>query len=316
MMTMRMIRGMAVLRTVMVAAALSASAFAQAERAIMQREANIYVSPDVKSQKLGRVTRGREVVILETSRTFVKVLGELDNARNVSGWIVDKGIVRTSTPNGDKILFGEAIDAENQATRRGGRKGADKDALRLYYRMAEYFPKSDIAGEALWRAADIRWQLDKADVMSRRSAKEMDPHLRGEIPEEWMKEVQKKFPGSKWADLAAYSRLDRKLCGEWQGLAKCPEKESEMYEEYVQEHPQSPKAAEALHEAAYRQAALVEIYRERGDSGKSEAAKTKARALLQRIIALNPPPGEWVYRAQRLLFMLDQGIPTFGPALE
>ncbi len=303
-------------RVVILVIVLAGSAFAQAERAIMQREANIYVSPDVKSQKMGKVTRGREVVLLETSRTFVKVLAELDNDRSVSGWIVDKGIVRTSTPNGDKILFGEAVDAENEATRRGGRKGADKDALRLYYRLAEYFPKSDVAGEAAWRAADIRWQLDKADVNSRRSAKEMDPHMRGEIPEEWMKEVQKKFPGSKWADQAAYARLDRKLCGEWQGLPKCPEKEAEMYEEYVKEHPQSPKAAEALHEAAWRQAALIEIYRERGDTGKADAAKTKARALLQRIIGSYAQQGDWAYRAQRLLFMLDQGVPTYGPALE
>ncbi|HUR37459.1 MAG TPA: hypothetical protein VM009_06560, partial [Terriglobales bacterium] len=263
---------------------MSACAFAQAERAIMQREANIFVSPDVKSQKLGKVTRGREVVLLETSRNFIKVLGELDNDRNVSGWILDKGIIRTSTPNGDKILFGEAVDSENEASRRGGRRGADKDALRLYYRTAEYFPKSDIAGEALWRAADIRWQLDKADVNSRKSAKEMDPRMRGEMPDEWMKEVQKKFPNTKWADLATYARLDTKLCGEWQGLAKCPENESEMYEKYVKEHPQSPKAGEALYEAAWRQAALIEIYRERSDAGKSGTAKAKARALAQQII--------------------------------
>lgn len=307
---------MKVFRLGLIVVALSALAFAQAERAVMQREATLYVSPEVKSQKLGRVARGREVVILDTSRAFVKVLGELENARNVSGWILDKGVVRTSTPNGDKILFGEAVDSENQATRRGGRKGADKDALRLYYRMAEYFPKSDIAGEALWRAADIRWQLDKADVNSRRSSREMDPRMRGEIPEEWMKEVQKKFPETKWASMAAYARLDRKLCGEWQGLPKCPEKESEMYEEYVKEHPQSPKAAEALHEAAWRQAALIEIYRERGDTGRSEAAKGKARALAQRIITQYAPQADWQYRAQRLIFMLDQGIPTYGPAIE
>ncbi|MEO6120161.1 MAG: hypothetical protein ABIP12_05670 [Terriglobales bacterium] len=304
------------IRVITVVVLLVGSAFAAAERAVMQREASLYVSPDVKSQKLGKVLRGREVVVIETSRTFVKVLAELDNNRNVSGWIVDKGVVRASTPNGDKVLFGEAVYAESEATRRGGRKGADREALRLYYRTAEYFPKSDIAGEALWRAADIRWQLEKADVMTRRSAKEIDPKLRGEINEEWMKEVQKKFPGTKWASLAAYARLDRKLCGEWQGLPKCPENEAEMYQEYVKEHPQSPKAAEALYEAAWRQAALVEIYRERGDNGKAEAAKTKARALAQQIISQSSQHGDWVFRAQRLAYMLDQGIPTYGPALE
>lgn len=289
---------------------------AQAERGAMQREAYIYVAPDVKSQRLGKMLRGREVVLIDTSRGFIKVLGELDNDRNVSGWIVDKGIVRANTPNGDKILFGEAVDSENEASRRGGRRGADRDALRLYYRTYELFPKSELAGEALWRAADIRWQLDKVDVMARKSAKEMDARLRQEITDDWMKEVQKKFPNTKWADLAAYARLDNKLCGEWQGLPKCPENESEMYEKYVKEHPNSPKAAEALHNAAWRQAALVEIYRERGDNGKSEAAKAKARALAQQIVALQPKDGDWIYRAHRLIYMLEQGIPTFGPALE
>jgi len=293
-------------------------AAAQAERGAMQREAYIYVAPDVKSQRLGKMLRGREVVVIETSRGFIKVLGELDNDRNVSGWILDKGIVRANTPNGDKVLFGEAVDSENEASRRGGRRGADRDALRLYYRVYELFPKSELAGEALWRAADIRWQLEKVDVMSRKSAKEMDARLRQEITDDWMKEVQKKFPGTKWADLAAYARLDNKVCGEWQGLPKCPENESEMYEKYVKEHPNSPKAAEALYNAAWRQAALVEIYRERGDTGKSEAAKSKARALAQQIIglAMGAKEGDWAYRAQRLIYMLEQGIPTYGPALE
>ncbi len=282
----------------------------------MQREASIYVSPDVKAPKLGKVLRGREVVVIETSRQFIKVFAELENDRDVTGWIIDKGVVRASTPNGDKILFGEAVDSENEASRRGGRKGADRDALRLYYRTAEYFPKSEIAGEALWRAADIRWQLEKADVMSRKSAKEMDPRLRQEITEDWMKEVQKKFPGTKWADLASFAKIDNKLCGEWQGLPKCPEKEAEMYETYVKEHPQSPKAAEALYEAAWRQAALMEIYRERGDTGKAEGAKAKARSLAQQAVSQYPQQGDWPYRAQRLIYMLDQGIPTYGPAVE
>lgn len=294
----------------------SFAAFAQAERAIMQREANLYVSPDVKSQKLGEVTRGREVAILATSHNFIKVLASLENSRNVSGWMVDKGVVRTSTPNGDKVLFGEAVESENEASRRGGRKGADKDALRLYYRLAEYFPQSPLAGESLWRAADIRWQLDKADVYSRKSSKEREAFLRSQIDDEWMKEVQKKFSGTKWSDLAAYSRLDNKVCGEWQGLPKCPENEAEMYEKYVKEHPQSPKAAEALYEAAWRQSALIEIYRERGDNSKSASAKAKSRDLAQQIIASYSQQGEWQYRAQRLIYMLEQNIPSYGIAQE
>ena len=38
------------------------------------------------------------------------------------------------------------MDSEAQASRRGGRKFAAQDALRLYERLAEYFPKSPYAG--------------------------------------------------------------------------------------------------------------------------------------------------------------------------
>ena len=41
-----------------------------------------------------------------------------------------------------------------------------------------------------------------------------------------MKQVIKKFPGTKWADLAAYHLIDNKLCGEWEAQAKCPEMEA------------------------------------------------------------------------------------------
>ena len=36
----------------------------------------------------------------------------------------------------------------------------------LYQRMADFFPQSPLAPEAAWRSADIRWQLQKADVFS------------------------------------------------------------------------------------------------------------------------------------------------------
>src|SRR5437868_74661 len=111
------------------------------ERAVSVRSANLYLSPDTNSQKLATVERGREVAVLEHSGPqWLHVLASLGGERDVSGWILDKGLVRKTTPNGDQILFGEGADSEAEASRRGGRKGADKDALRLYYRVAEYFP--------------------------------------------------------------------------------------------------------------------------------------------------------------------------------
>ena len=282
------------------------------ERAVSVRSANLYLSPDTSSQKLGTVERGREVAVLERSGTqWLHVLASLGQDRDVSGWVLDKGMVRKTTPNGDQILFGEGADSEAEASRRGGRKDADKDALRLYYRVAEYFPNSPLAGEAAFRSADIAWQLDAEDMRRRPSAKEKDPYMRHQMDEEEMRKVEKKYRGTKWSDLAAFNLIDNKLCGDWQGDPKCPEKETSIYEKYVADHPQSPKAAEALYDAAWRQSALIEIYREREDQKKSEQARARATDLAQRAVQ-QYANSDFAYRAQRLLYLLQQKIATYG----
>ena len=304
--------------TLLVAAPLSLAA---TERGVMVRVAQIYISPDTNSPKIAIIDRGREVAVIEKSRDWLHVLAtlaeptEISEGRDVSGWILDKGVVRAATRNGDKVLFGEAVASEQEAGRRGGRKGADKDALRLYYRAAEYFPQSPVAGEALYRAADIRWQIDRADLFGRPSGRGAPRDRLYGIDEDLMKQVIKKFPHSKWADLAAYHLLDNKLCGDWQGESKCPEKEAEVYEKYADEHPQSPVAAEALYNAAYRRSALIELYKNDGKSSHIGDAKAKAVALAQRVIA-NFPQSDWANRAQTLLYKLEQGIPTYGTAVE
>ncbi|MBV9435640.1 MAG: SH3 domain-containing protein [Acidobacteria bacterium] len=299
-----------------------ASADQNTERAVSVRAANLYISPDTHSQRLAVVDRGREVAVLERSGSqWVHVLASLggdrslgldpdqDEGRDVSGWMLDKGLVRKNTPNGDQIVFGEAADSEAEASRRGGRKGADKDALRLYYRVAEYFPNSPVAGEAAYRSADIGWQLDLQDMRSRPSAKEKDPYMRHQMDEEQMRHVESKYKGTKWADLAAFDLIDNKLCGDWQGDTKCPEKETSIYEKYASEHPQSPKAAEALYDAAWRQSALIEMYREAENQKKSDESRAHAIGLAQRALQ-QYPNSDFAYRAQLLLYLLQQGIPT------
>lgn len=306
------------------------AAFAQTpERGIMVREAQLYVSPDSGSQRLAKVGRGREVAVIERSHDFIKVLAEIkdapkigfydENARGLSitGWMYDKGVVRASTPNGDKILFGEGADSEAEASKLHGRRGAAEDAMRLYGEASEYFPNSPLAGEALWRSADIRWQLDRADAATRKSSRERDAVMRPQIEDRYLREVQKKFPNTKWADMAAYDKLDQKVCGEWEGLPKCPEDESGMYEKYVKEHPTSPKNAEALYEAAWRQAALVDIYKTRNEDAKSGNAKTHALNLCQQIESqYAQATGDWVQRAARLRYILEQNISTYGNAVD
>ena len=297
----------------------------QKEQGTVIDEVQMYVSPDLNSQKLARATRGRDVpLVMERTKIgdqlwahvliIVDVDRERETNRQITGWVPSKDVISTATPNADQIIFGEAVDSENQAEMRGGRKHAAEDAMRLYYRIYDYWPNSPLAGEALWRAADVRWQLEKADVRLRPSSREMSPDLRTPIDDEPMKLVMKKYPHTKWSDLAAYDLIDNKLCGSWKGETHCPEKESELYEKYAREHPQSPKVAEALFNAAWRQAALVQMYGAQHEKERDKARK-KAMELAQEAAAKSsagdPKLADWKPRAMELMYSLQQGIPTY-----
>ena len=304
---------------------LSSSAMA-AERGTIIRKAVLYVAPDVSSAKLATADRGREAVVLERTPGWVHVIATLMDAaynpdpdapgtRNVTGWMLDKGYITELTAKGDQILFGEAAECENEASRSHGRRGAASDARRLYYRVFDLFPKSPLAGEALFRAADVQWQLDKEDMQSRPSYKAMSPQDRQPINEDAMRLVHKKFPGTKWADMAAFEMLENKMCGDWAGASKCPEKEAEVYEKYGNEHPASPNAAEAYCNAAYRWAAIMAIYSGEGQSKKIPDAQKRAVAAAQKALATNSSP-EWNSKAERLIYMAEKNIPMYGTAVE
>jgi len=316
------------LRFLYLAAALlfsAALASAQAPHGTLVHEETIRVSPSADAAKLGEAARGHELVLLDTSREWVHVeailaephrdrdTDEEIEGKTITGWVLGKAFVSNSTPNGDKIVFGEAADSEDQASRRRGRRDAAQDAMRLYYRIYDLFPTSPLAAEGLYRAADIRWQIERSDVMTRPSARERDAYLRGQIDEEWMKLVIKKFPGAKWADLAAFHLIENKLCGDWQGASKCPEKEAEIYEKYSSEHEQSPAAPEALYNAAWRRSALIEIYKTEANQKKADESKNRALALAQKVVS-QYPQSDWSLRAQRLIFYVQQGVPTWGNA--
>jgi hypothetical protein len=275
------------------------------------RVAPIYLSPDSSSQKLVDLDRGREVIFLGTSGKWAHVEANVTEERIVTGWMENTGLVQSSTPDGDKVLFGEAVDSEDEASRQHGRRYAAQDAMRLYAEVAELFPNSPLAGEGMYRSADIRWQIEKADVMSLPSAREQESYLRRGMNEDYFKKVIKKFPGTRWAYLAAFHFIDNKLCGDWQAQSKCPAKEAEIYENYAKDFPQSPALAQALYQAAYRWSALIEIYKTEENLKKSDEAKNRAIADAQRAIS-QAGQSDWGSRAQRLLYMIQQGIPTFG----
>jgi outer membrane protein assembly factor BamD (BamD/ComL family) len=299
-------------------------AAAQAQRGTLVHEETMRVAPSADSAKVGDAARGRELIVLDTSGGWVHVEAflipprhdegateEEEEGKTVTGWVSGKAFISATTQDGDRVIFGEAADSEEEASRRRGRRDAAQDAMRLYYRLYDLMPTSPLAPEALYRAADIRWQVERADVMTRPSARERDSYMRGQMQEDWMKLVIKKYPGTKWADLAAFRMIENRLCGEWEGLTKCPDKEAELYENYAREHAQSSAAPEALYDAAWRRSVLIEMYKTEPNQKKAAESKDHAIALAQKIIS-QYGQSDWALRAQRLIFYIQQGIPTYG----
>ena len=298
-------------------------------RAAALRVTILYVAPDKQSQKVDRVQIGREMVVAEKSGPWIRVYANTDqqllreqrdtpilgsddeNQPPISGWMEAKGIVVENTPDGDRILMGEAANQEALAQDPRGPIHAAQSARLLYRRLVEMFPNSPLVLEAAWRTADIQWQLDKAEQRTRPSAKEREAWLRDPIDESEMKKIIKQNPRTRQADLAAFDMLDNKLCGDWQGEAKCPEKESELYEKYAFEHPESPRAALALYQAAYRQAVLVDMYAADDNQSRSRAAAAHARELAKQLKE-RFPASDYSSRAGTLVYKLDEGIPVYG----
>ncbi len=90
----------------------------------------------------------------------------------------DRGIVIESTPDGDQVLMGEAANEEAAASDPRGAANAAQIARLLYRRVVEMFPNSPLAAEAAWRAADIQWQIQKADQARVLQPRNRTPYMR------------------------------------------------------------------------------------------------------------------------------------------
>lgn len=293
----------------------------------MLHTATVYVNPDANSDKVSEVTPGHEVVIIDRSGPWVKVFANTDveekntddepefaeneNAVPRSGWIRNKGVVSSATAKGDVLLYGAAASAEAEAAEPHAAKIAAGSAHLLYRRVAEYFPNSSLAPESAWRSADIRWQEEKFDSRTLPSFHDPDPNNRPKLYQDALRKVVKQSAGTKYAALAAYDLLDAKLCGDWQGLPKCPALESEAYEKYANSYPDGPKTAEALWNATYRQGVLVTMYGAEDNTKKADAAAQRAHALRDQMVA-KFPASDYTARAQALVYRVEQGIAIYG----
>jgi len=300
-------------------------------RATALRVTILYVTPDTTSQKVDRVQIGREMVVSEKNGDWLRVYANTDieemqdkdapefgrdeTPPPISGWMQAKGVVVETNPNGDQILMGEAANQEALAADPKGPINAPQSARLLYRRLTQMYPNSPLVPEAAWRSADIFWQIQKHDAQSRPSAHEKDPYLRDQMDEDQLKKVIKQFPGTRQAALAAYELIDNKLCGDWQGSEKCPEKEGESYQKYATDFPDGPRTAQALYQVVFREASLVDMYGADGNSKKADQAKALAKEVAARLKEKFPQTDS-SWKASALVYKLDEGIPVYGIDLQ
>ncbi len=297
-------------------------------RATALRVTWLYITASTGSEKVSKLQIGREIVVAEKSGAWMRVyintdieeqhsdrdepmVGSDETTPPISGWVEAKGIVEETSPNGDQILMGAAANEEAEATNPRGAANAAQSARLLYKRLVEMFPNSPLVPDAMWRAADIQWQIERADAASLPSAHEKDPDFRQPMEEDDLHKVIKYYPHTKWAALAAFDLIDNKLCGDWQGSEQCPVKESELYLKYIDEYPDGPRTARALYEVVYRQAVLTDMYSADGDDHKSGEAHNQARSVAAQL-KVHFPDSDYAYRAGALVYKLDEGVPVYG----
>jgi hypothetical protein len=300
--------------------------------ATLVREANLYANPDDSGDgPIADLLPGRELVVAERNGKWLRVFANTDvpdtrvadrpvfgsetEAQPISGWIVDKGIVDTNTPHGDLVLFGAADNLEQQAAVPDPPPHIAQEARLLYRRVVVMYPQSPWVAEAMYRAADIRWQIQKVDASSLPSAHEKENYLREQMDEDEMRKVMKYFAGTKWAGMAAFDLIDNKLCGDWQGSEKCPEQETDYYLKYADEYAASPNAAEALYDALWRQAAAGDMWAADGNGKRADEDRGHAKAIFDRL-QQKYPDSAYTARAASLIYKVDQGIAVYGSSRE
>ena len=304
------------------------SGYDRSVRATVVHPAIVYAAAEDNAAHVTEVEPGHEVVVTEHNGAWVKVFANTDipdgqaedqkpefsadeDVSPMSGWIKDKGLVTPTTVNGDAVLFGTAANYEKLAMEPHAPKDAAEEAHLLYRRVVEYYPNSPLAAEAMYRSADVRWQIDKVDIRTLPSAHEQEAYLRPQLYEGELQKVMKLYPNTKFAALAAYDLIDNKLCGDWQGLPKCPEMEAGLYENYANRYPDSPKAAEALYEATYREGVLVEMYVVQEEKKRSEQAAANTKGLADEL-QKRYPESDYAARAASIAYRVQQEIPVYG----
>ena len=165
----------------------------------------------------------------------------------ISGWIEAKGVVEETTPNGDQILMGAAANQEALASDPRGPANAAQSARLLYRRLVEMFPNSPLAPEAAWRAADIQWQIEKADAADacpRRTRR--TPICARQMDEDALKQGDQVLSAHPLGGAGGLRPDRQQALRRLAGLGRSARRrKSEIYEKYADEYPDGPRTAQA-----------------------------------------------------------------------
>jgi outer membrane protein assembly factor BamD (BamD/ComL family) len=87
--------------------------------------------------------------------------------------------------------------------------------------------------------------------------------------------------------------------------------ESNLYQKYAEQFSDSPKAAEALYNAVYRQGVVVTMYTVQEEPKRAQAAAQRTQALAQELKD-RYPKSDFAPRGASIAFRVSQGIAIYG----
>lgn len=276
-------------------------------REISLRSDKIHLSPGQRTNVIGNVLPGQDVVVLGTSGKYAHVFV------HVSGWIRNRGLLPLNTPGGDRILLGAAINLERQAEAYAGEDKVAQNAARLFYRITDDFPGSPLTAEALYRAGRIEWQLHLSRYSTPKGT--YNYMLRGRL----LRKVINKYPHTPWAAKAAFLLLKKKMtCNDWIRKPSCIEKEGGVYRDYVHHFHAGPRTAEAMFQVAAHAAAAWWVYAQPGkkhDAGKSRSGMHRAEKWITRL-QRQYPNSDWAAEAGYINYEMQHQLRPQGLGLK
>jgi outer membrane protein assembly factor BamD (BamD/ComL family) len=84
-----------------------------------------------------------------------------------------------------------------------------------------------------------------------------------------------------------------------------------MYLKYVSDHPESPRAAEALYKAAWRMASAGDMWAADNNDNRAQADRARASDIGNQLQS-KYPQSEYAARSASLIYKVQQGIAIYG----